>query len=172
MSEAYVPTQQPQACQEARLSSSDVDPGRAGGPPLTPTQGSRPPVRLIWRVDRRELFVALRSAERARSGPVSVSYLPGDASEPPRVAFSVGRRFGSAVERNRVRRRLRQMLRQASPPLPPGAYLVGVGPSGRTAGYQDLQAQLERALARALATPPLPAGPDRARHPAPGEVVA
>src|SRR4051794_34634436 len=50
MSEAHVPTQQPEAGQEPRLSPPDVDAGGAGHPEGTAPEGPRSAVGLIWRV--------------------------------------------------------------------------------------------------------------------------
>jgi ribonuclease P protein component len=41
------------------------------------------------------------------------------------VAFALGRALGSAVQRNRARRRLRAILANRSDELAPGLYLVG-----------------------------------------------
>jgi ribonuclease P protein component len=54
-----------------------------------------------------------------------VTFVPGDPDSPPRVAFAVSRRVGGAVERNRIRRRLRTAVAAAEAQLEPGAYLVG-----------------------------------------------
>ncbi len=151
MSEAYIPTKQPQTSDEARVPSSDVDPGRAGSPEGPAPQGPGPAVRLIWRVERRELFVALRSARRGRSGPLTVAHVPGDPAEPPRVAFAVGRKLGGAVARNRVRRRLRALVRDPPVALAPGAYLIAAAPAAREAAYGQLGHDLRAALARATA---------------------
>ena len=47
---------------------------------------------------------------------------------PPRVAFSIGRAHGTAVQRNLARRRLKELLRQlsANNMIPPGALMVGI----------------------------------------------
>jgi ribonuclease P protein component len=45
-----------------------------------------------------------------------------------RLAFAVTRRVGSAVVRNRLRRRLRAILTGLGPRLPAGAVLVSAGP--------------------------------------------
>jgi ribonuclease P protein component len=50
----------------------------------------------------------------------------GDGSGPARVGFTVSRKVGGAVERNRVRRRLREIVRLA-PSLPGGHDYVLVG---------------------------------------------
>lgn len=72
--------------------------------------GARP----VWRVRDRASFDALRrDGRRARRGPISVTVMVQDGPEAggrPRVAFSVGRRVGSAVVRNRARRRLRAVV--------------------------------------------------------------
>jgi ribonuclease P protein component len=71
---------------------------------------------------------------------------------PPRLAFAIGRRVGHAVERNRLRRRLRaifaDLARQDPVALQPGAYLVGcqVGAVGLT--HEELREHVSRALIR------------------------
>ncbi|MBV9659683.1 MAG: ribonuclease P protein component [Acidimicrobiales bacterium] len=110
----------------------------AGGPTPTTTQ--------IWRVEHRELFEVLRRARRRRHGPITISWVPGDPAEPPRVAYTIGRRVGTAVVRNRLRRRLRMLIREAAPTLRPGAYLIGVAPSATTWTYAQLEAHVHKAL--------------------------
>jgi ribonuclease P protein component len=46
---------------------------------------------------------------------------------PSRVGFTVSKKVGNAVERNRVRRRLREMVRLSPLPLPHGHDYVLVG---------------------------------------------
>lgn len=75
-----------------------------------------------------------------------------DGQVPPRVGFVVSRAVGSAVVRNRVRRRLREILRNHVPELPMGALLVvRANPSAAAADTAELRRDLERALERALA---------------------
>jgi ribonuclease P protein component len=65
-----------------------------------------------------------------------------------RVAYSVGRKVGGAVVRNRVRRRLRAAVRELDALLVPGAaYLVSAGPAAAVVRYQELVAHLGDALA-------------------------
>lgn len=154
MSEANVSTQQPQAGQETRVPPPDVHPRWAGDHQGAPSQGTRPTLGLIWRVDRRDTFEALRRARRQRSGPVTVSWVPGDPTEPPRVAYRIGRHTGPAVVRNRVRRRLRVLIRENSANLRAGAYLVGAGSGAVPMDFGDLRRCLTSALAKVQAVRP------------------
>jgi ribonuclease P protein component len=76
-----------------------------------------------------------------------VTFAPA-GDEVPRVAYSVGRRIGGAVVRNRLRRRLRAAVADI-PGLVPGAYLVGVSPGATALAYEDLKAQVTRAMTAA-----------------------
>jgi ribonuclease P protein component len=116
-------------------------------------------VSALWRVRDRATFAELRRhGRRARSGPVSVTWLPGTPGEPPRLACAVTRPVGSAVVRNRLRRRIRSIVAEASPDLPPGTYLVGAGPAAAALTYGDLRTTVLTASAalpepHAAATP-------------------
>jgi len=71
----------------------------------------------------------------------------GPVTEPPRVAYAVGRPVGGAVVRNRVRRRLRAATRAHAAVLSPGhAYLVHARPGAADRSYADLAVALEGAL--------------------------
>ena len=101
----------------------------------------------VWRIQDRATFVALRSqGRRARSGPVTVTWLPDDRSAPPRVAYAIGRRVGNAVARNRLRRRLRHVVGSLAPTMAPGAYLVGAGPGASRLSPGELRASVSSAL--------------------------
>lgn len=67
------------------------------------------------------------------------------------VAFAIGRRTGSAVLRNRIRRRLRAALGElaAAGAVPAGAVVVSAGATAATAPFPSLRDDLARALARA-----------------------
>jgi ribonuclease P protein component len=67
------------------------------------------------------------------------------------VAFSIGRRYGPAVARNRIRRRLRAVLRDLAPVLPPGAYLVGAAPDAARLSPVELS---ETVIAAVKSLPP------------------
>ncbi len=114
---------------------------------------SRP---TVWRIGDRRTFAALRrDGRRARAGGITITWLappPGPAT-PPRVAFAVARAAGGAVQRNRIRRRLRAALRElvVTDRLPAGAYLVGAGAEVATVAWPELVATLADAVGRAAA---------------------
>lgn len=62
------------------------------------------------------------------------------------MAYTIGRRVGSAVVRNRLRRRLRMLMRQAAPCLRPGAYMVAASPEAATIPYAELEALVSRII--------------------------
>ncbi|MCP5025265.1 MAG: ribonuclease P protein component [Actinomycetia bacterium] len=110
---------------------------------------------MIWRIRDRRTFARLRiEGQRGRSGPVTVTFLPDPPPEsdlPPRVAFSVGKRVGTATVRNRVRRRLRAAMVERSElaGLRPGTYLVSAGPGLVATNWSTLGSRLDEALAKA-----------------------
>ena len=158
--EAHVPTQQPEAGQAARLSAADADPRRPGNRPSAAPEGPRSAVGLIGRISDRATFDALRrGGRRARRDAVTVVFLPeqelagAGVAGGVRVAYSIGRRVGTAVVRNRIRRRLRAAMREVDRErggLDPGAYLVLVRPEAVSTRYADLKRSLSVACDHAV----------------------
>ena len=104
------------------------------------------------RLTRRAEF--LRAAAKGRKAPmpgVVLQALPRDDQGPVRLGFTVTRKIGNAVIRNRTRRRLKEAARLVLEAQPvAGADLVLVGREAtRTRCFADLQADLRRALAKA-----------------------
>ncbi|GAA4513308.1 ribonuclease P protein component [Actinoallomurus oryzae] len=105
------------------------------------------------RMRRREEFTsAVRRGDRA-GRPRLVLHLQhrDDADEPVRVGFTVGRPVGDAVTRNKVRRRLRHIVRERLYRLPAGSLLVvRANPKAATARNDELAADVDAALDRLL----------------------
>jgi len=108
------------------------------------------------RLRRRDEFsTTVRSGTRA-GAPALVVHLRSsgcrDASEsgdPTRAGFVVSRAVGTAVDRNRVRRRLRHLVRDRLDRLPAGSRLVVRAlPPSAVASSATLAAQLDRAIER------------------------
>ena len=81
-----------------------------------------------------------------RRGPITVTWAPGDPAEPPRVAYAIGKQVGGATVRNRVRRRLRAIVRDHELPLGPGAWLIGAAPEVAKLSYGELKAAVAEAI--------------------------
>jgi ribonuclease P protein component len=147
VSEAHVPTEQPQAQEDARVPGPDAHARRAGraqGATHARPQAARG---LIQPIHDRATFDALAQARPARRGPVTVRVLATSGSGPPRVAYAVGRTVGGAVARNRARRRLRAALRDHADVLRPGAaYLVSASREVVSMPFAELTRCLGAAL--------------------------
>jgi len=110
------------------------------------------------RLRRRSDFAAtVRGGRRAARGAVVVHLNqtpvpaePAASPAPLRAGFVVSKAVGGAVERNRVKRRLRHLVRARIDTLPPGAMLVVRAlPVAAERSYAELGADLDGALARA-----------------------
>ena len=128
MREADLPAEQPEAPQEARVPGADAYARRAGGAEVAPPAGPQAPLGLIWRVRGHAAFRDLVRAPLRRRGALWARSTATESQAPPRVAYAIPRTVGVAVERNRLRRRLRSLVRELGPELDRGAaYLVGAG---------------------------------------------
>ena len=104
---------------------------------LTDSDGFRRTVRNGRRAGCSTLVVHLRVDPDAAPGPVE-------------VGFTVSKAVGNAVTRNRVKRRLRHLMRERVGSLPVGSLLVVRAlPDAATASSRDLAADLDRCLVRA-----------------------
>jgi ribonuclease P protein component len=82
-------------------------------------------------------------------GPRQNDLVQNDAA--PKVGLIVSRAVGSAVVRNRVKRRLRELMRRRAASLPGGCLLVlRAHPAAAGARQADLAADLDLVLGRLL----------------------
>lgn len=98
---------------------------------------------------RREFLAAAGGRKWAATGLV-LQALKREDEAPPRIGFTVTRKVGSAVIRNRARRRLRAAAREILPLLAKQGYdYVLVGRAGTlNRAWPDLLDDLRAALAR------------------------
>jgi ribonuclease P protein component len=114
-----------------------------------PVDDPRP---TLWRITDRQTFASLRErGRRARHGLVSVTYLGPDlgSDDPPRVGFAISMAVGGAVDRNRVKRRLRAALRELGRDLPAGTYLISARAEAARTSWSALVADVRAAVVAA-----------------------
>jgi ribonuclease P protein component len=105
---------------------------------------------LIGRVRERDAFVRLRrQGARVRIDPLWCSFVDDPVMTQPRVAFAIGRALGTAVARNRLRRRLRAILGDID--VPPGIYLIGATPAAVELTFGELRSATIRLIDRTRA---------------------
>jgi len=82
-----------------------------------------------------------------------VDVSPNEGTADPRIGFVVSKAVGTAVTRNRVKRRLRHAAAHRLDRLTSGSLLVvRAQPSAAEASYQELAADLDRCLDRLLSS--------------------
>ena len=168
--QAHVPAEQPSAGEGPRLPRADAYQGRPRRPCRAPPQGPRPARGLKFSLARQtapvlpqqsrmrspdEFKRTLRSGRRAGGSALSghllfaVGQVQSDATA--KVGFVVSRAVGSAVVRNRVKRRLRELMRRRVASLPGGCLLVvRAHPAAAGARQAELAADLDLVLGRLL----------------------
>jgi ribonuclease P protein component len=108
------------------------------GEPAGFAQGASRPVDRLRR--RQDFIAVLQDGRRLRHRLISLGVRP-NGRDAARVGYAIGKRVGSAVVRNRTRRRLREITRTL--PLAPGYDLVITGhPVAADASFQALEEAL------------------------------
>lgn len=107
-------------------------------------------VKSRYRLRGKKRFQEIRQRRLRWVHPLIVlGGLPNDLDW-TRCGFVVSRRIGQAVERNRVRRRLREAVRIRYPAIQPGWDLVFIArPPIREADFHEIGAAVEHLLQRA-----------------------
>jgi len=98
------------------------------------------------RLARTAEFARVRAKGRSVHGKFMVlTVLQLAAEDPTRVGLITSRRVGGAVERNRVRRRLREIVRNDRPQVVPGFWFTLVARSAAVrASFADLRDEWRR----------------------------
>jgi ribonuclease P protein component len=98
------------------------------------------------RLRRRHEFLTVQRQGRRRQSPnFVVAYLDQSSPGASRFGFSVSRRVGNAVVRNRVKRRLREFVRLHRRHLPQARdFVVIAKPGAAKLGYAELVAELHQ----------------------------
>jgi ribonuclease P protein component len=97
-------------------------------------------------------FQAVFSRRRSLADPLLALYSAPGRGKAARFGFSVGKKLGGAVRRNRVKRLLRESARQLLPEVAPDLDLIIVARvKAKDATLAELSASLNRLLSRANA---------------------
>jgi ribonuclease P protein component len=101
--------------------------------------------KTVGRLKSRPQFLAVREGEARRGRNFLLEVLDrNQPDEAPRVGFTVTKKHGNAVERNRMRRRLREVVRQSAGFAMKNGhdYVIVARREVLTAPFADMTAQL------------------------------
>src|SRR5262249_3509692 len=153
--EADLPTQQAGAQAPARLSQPHGDQGRPQGDRGATRARPQAAERLIAfsgaavieRLKQRSEFLAASGGTKASASAFVLQARRRQDAGPARFGFTVAKKVGNAVERNRVRRRLKEMVRASAVAARRGHDYVVIGRRAALAlPFAQLRAEFERAL--------------------------
>lgn len=107
--------------------------------------------RLLRHSDFQRVY---QNGRRQFTGNMTVFFLrrsPQEQPPSPRVGFTVGKVLGNSVERNRIRRRMREAVRQSWPPeILPVDIVFNPRKSVSQMAFPELIAEVQRCLKLAL----------------------
>ncbi len=104
------------------------------------------------RLRRRPEFLLVYAAGRKVSGRLAVVFARPAPGNRTRLGVTVTRKAGSAVVRNRLRRRVREVFRRSAAVIAgsPVDLVVTLSPRAAEAPFSELRGELERLFARAV----------------------
>ncbi|MGH2442627.1 MAG: ribonuclease P protein component [Chloroflexota bacterium] len=99
------------------------------------------------RLKKSREFARVRRYGRSSGSGLAAVYVLSSRSADVHIGFSVSKRVGKAVTRNRVKRRFREATRRHIGALQPGQDLVFIArPASAGASYQDIVQVVDRLL--------------------------
>lgn len=104
---------------------------------------------MIGRIQSRSVFSRVRAeGVHLRSGVLSCTMVPDSTLPQPLVGYALGRSYGSAVSRNRLRRQLRELVKTRETLMQPGVYVFGASPRAAAASFDRLGRDLDSLLTK------------------------
>lgn len=102
----------------------------------------------IGRITKRADFLAAAKGRRVSTRHFRIQARKRDVGETPRVGYTATKKTGTAVVRNRIRRRFRELIRLYAGPYvkPDHDYVLIANPGADTASFDALKADLGFAL--------------------------
>ena len=100
--------------------------------------------RLLRHADFERVY---KQGQRHFAAHMTVFYLRRAKGDAARIGFTVGRVLGGAVDRNRMKRRLREAVRRHLPPGVPVDVVINPKKSLLTAEFTELLDEVSRAFA-------------------------
>ncbi|MFM7951284.1 MAG: ribonuclease P protein component [Acidimicrobiaceae bacterium] len=106
---------------------------------------------MISRIQTRQIFQRLQTeGTYVRSGTLWCSMIIDQTLTQPAVAYALGRQVGGAVQRNLLRRRLRELLKARTHKVLPGFYLIGAASGATKLSFGELGNQVDSLLERCV----------------------
>ncbi|PZQ82092.1 MAG: ribonuclease P protein component [Ancylobacter novellus] len=104
----------------------------------------------MHRLVKRKDFLAAAAGQRANSGTLLLQGRDRADDDAPRIGLTVTKKHGNAVERNRIRRRLRAAVRDALPRAGKDGfdYVIVARRAALGARFADLIKDIERGISR------------------------
>lgn len=104
---------------------------------------------MIGRIQSRSVFSRVRAeGVHLRSGVLSCTMVLDSTLPQPLVGYALGRSYGSAVSRNRLRRQLRELVKARETLMQHGVYVFGASPRAAAASFDRLGRDLDALLAK------------------------
>jgi len=149
--EAHLPAEQSGPSPPARLSPSQRDGRRPQDSERSPRSRTQEAQRLVTLRKRSDFLAANRGARFHTPGFVLLVRNRDDGDPARRIGFTVTKKIGNAVVRNRMKRRFREIARELLPECGvAGADHVMIGREGGIErGFSLLREDLARALEKA-----------------------
>ena len=169
MDETNFPAKQQATQENARISRAHEHAGWTAGAEEAPGKGTKAPhgghpteaaqvtdgtvvgkrpqrfPRALRLRKRREFLVVQRKGRR-KTAPHFVVITRRRKDLPTRLGITTSRRVGSAPERNRVRRLVREFFRRQAPPASPHDIVVIARPGAALLSYGEVTAELSRVM--------------------------